>query len=358
MKFTKLNIGDVVASSGTRCFKRLTTDEPIVGGYLTFSSPSAFTLKTYNSKKNWDGVLEYSTDTKTWNKWGGTTISADSGVLYMRGTGNTKITGDSSKYSWVLNGTDIYCTGNIENILDYATVSRGENPTMANYCYYYMFQNCTGLKTAPELPATTLATSCYAYMFWCCTSLTTAPALPATTLATSCYRYMFSDCTSLTTAPALPATTLAYECYYCMFGDCTSLTTAPALPATTLAERCYLHMFSGCTSLTTAPALPATTLAKKCYDCMFWCCTSLTTIPALPATTLAYECYKEMFRACENIKISTTKTSEYQIPYRIPTIGTGTSAEYAFFSMFYKTGGTFTSDPSINKTYYTSNTVV
>ena len=34
-----------------------------------------------------------------------------------------------------------------------------------------MFQNCTSLTQAPELPATTLANSCYSYMFQNCTSL-------------------------------------------------------------------------------------------------------------------------------------------------------------------------------------------
>jgi hypothetical protein len=60
---------------------------------------------------------------------------------------------------------------------------------------------------------------------------------------------MFGGCTGLTTAPALPATTLADGCYVGMFFGCTSLTTAPELPATTLTENCYALMFSGCTSL-------------------------------------------------------------------------------------------------------------
>lgn len=63
--------------------------------------------------------------------------------------------------------------------------------------------------------------------------------LSATILANYCYSYMFSDCTSLTTAPLLPATTLADYCYDDMFNGCTSLTAAPSLPATTLATNCY-----------------------------------------------------------------------------------------------------------------------
>ena len=57
-----------------------------------------------------------------------------------------------------------------------------------------MFQKCTSLTNAPELPATTLASGCYSSMFNSCTSLTKAPELPATTLADYCYNWMFYRC--------------------------------------------------------------------------------------------------------------------------------------------------------------------
>ena len=60
---------------------------------------------------------------------------------------------------------------------------------------------------------------------------------------------MFNGCTSLTEAPELPATTLANQCYYQMFKNCTSLITAPELPATTLASYCYDYMFDNCQTL-------------------------------------------------------------------------------------------------------------
>ena len=385
--------------------------------YLSFIGNEDFTLKTYNTTKNWGGTLEYSTDKSTWNTWSGTEISSVGSKLYLRGTGNTNITDGSSNSRFVFTGTSalkIACEGNIENLLDYTTVSAGGHPHMFSKCYQYMFNGCTSLTSAPELPATTLTYSCYEFMFggctslttapsvlpattlvercyggmfYGCTSLTTAPELPATTLASECYRDMFHDCTALTTAIELPATTLARECYGAMFQGCTSLTTAPELPATTLAKycynsmfsgctslttapsvlpattlagNCYYGMFSGCTSLTTAPALPATTLDDFCYYYMFSGCTSLTSAPALPATTLASWCYGYMFKGCTSIKLSTTKTGEYQTAYRIPTSGTGTGADGtgALMDMFTNTGGTFTGTPSINTTYYTSNTVV
>ncbi|MBQ1245609.1 MAG: T9SS type A sorting domain-containing protein [Clostridia bacterium] len=42
---------------------------------------------------------------------------------------------------------------------------------MANGCYGHMFSDCTGLTSAPSLPATTLASSCYSSMFSGCASL-------------------------------------------------------------------------------------------------------------------------------------------------------------------------------------------
>ena len=68
---------------------------------------------------------------------------------------------------------------------------------LADYCYYYMFENCQSLTKAPALPATTLANSCYENMFFGCESLTELPALPATNLANSCYQRMFLDCSNI-----------------------------------------------------------------------------------------------------------------------------------------------------------------
>lgn len=358
--------------------------------FLTFSSPSAFSIDA--GDPSWDGVMKYSTDTIKWFTWDGSEISAvDAGgeyKLYLAGTSNTIVTGGtSSQKKWTLTGSNIACSGNIESLLDHATVAAGNHPTMGNNCYSYMFNNCTGLIMAPELPSVTLSANCYAGIFQGCTSLTTAPALPATTLAGNCYYCMFYGCTGLTSAPELPATTLATDCYggmfygcialsaapalpamalandcySCMFYGCTTLATAPALPATTLANSCYSDMFNGCTSLTTAPALPATALDVACYAGMFKGCISLTAIPELQATTLPLICYQFMFENCTNIKLSSTQTGNYTLAYRIPTSGTGTRYDgNSLNDMFAGTGGTFTGTPKINTTYYleTSNTIV
>ena len=156
--------------------KYLPDTKPAGKSYLTFSSPSSFILAVSDSTKHWDGTLEYFASDRTWSTWDGTSaLSAvaygGEYVLYLRGTGNTVITGSDVRYRWFLNGSDIACIGNIENLLDYATVASGEHPTMALNCYAYMFQGCTSLTQAPALPATTLANNCYVLMFQGCTSL-------------------------------------------------------------------------------------------------------------------------------------------------------------------------------------------
>ena len=115
--------------------------------------------------------------------------------------------------------------------------------------FQQMFDSCSGLRKAPELPATIMKNSCYLRMFYCCSSLTEAPELPATTLANGCYDSMFAGCTSLTVGPELPATTLATSCYQNMFWGCTALLESPELKATTLPYACYMAMFYDCRNL-------------------------------------------------------------------------------------------------------------
>ncbi len=293
---------------------------------------------------------QYATSYSDYNSFSGSTASFE-----VEGNIMSLIYGDEFKNNSTISSTYTFaglfsdCTKLVsaENLVLPAT-------TLADYCYYQMFEGCTSLTTAPELPATTLAGGCYFSMFYHCESLTTAPELPATTLAVGCYSSMFQGCTSLTTAPELPATTLAESCYPSMFAGCTSLTTAPVLPATTLATNCYLSMFQGCTKLTTAPVLPATTLAVRCYHYMFASCTSLTTATELPATTLTEECYKSMFQGCTSLTKApalpaTTLTTSPELPATncynsmfadctslttAPELPATTLADYCYSNMF------------------------
>ena len=124
-------------------------------------------------------------------------------------------------------------------------------------------------------------------------------------------------------------------------------------PPAAVANNCYRGMFRGCINLTAAPELPATTLANNCYQDMFFWCMNLTTAPELPATTLAYSCCQYMFDGCTSLRISSTQSPEYPTAWRIPSSGTISSIATNWnMNMLQGTGGTFTSNPSRNTTYY------
>jgi hypothetical protein len=77
-----------------------------------------------------------------------------------------------------------------------------------------MFNGCTNLATVPTnlLPAETLAEYCYGYMFNDCSNLTVAPVLPAKTLVSGCYNSIFSTCTKLGSVTCLATNIYASDC--------------------------------------------------------------------------------------------------------------------------------------------------
>ena len=281
--------------------------KPVLCDALCFTAKQAgSTVKLTKVKSAPDVNLQTSTDGVSWTPYAVEDVITLANVndkVYFKAVGSNSVMGSSqSNYNKFIMTGKIAASGNINSLLEEdEETARTISLAGKNYCYNGIFNGCTSLTQAPELPATTLANSCYSMMFWRCSSLTTAPELPATTLAERCYNQMFQECKSLTQAPELPATTLANNCYYSMFSGCTSLTQAPTLPATTLANNCYYSMFSGCSSLTQAPTLPATALADYCYRNMFSDCTSLTQAPELPATALAGRCYYYMFSGCTSL---------------------------------------------------------
>ena len=272
--------------------------------YITFTAEAEQKFKMTAQNGYEISGLEYSVNNGKWENvvaneevpFGGT-----NGYLRLRGININGTASEWSTYSTITftdNNVNVACTGDIRTLLDWRNYNIVETNN-AKFCY--LFENCSVLTTAPELPATKLAEHCYHSMFSGCTSLTSAPKLSAIELATQCYHYMFYGCTSLTSAPELPATKLADSCYDGMFEGCASLTSSPKLPATELEDCCYSAMFSYCTNLESAPELPAIKLAKSCYYEMFFGCSSLTSAPKLSAIELARACYCKMFYGCENL---------------------------------------------------------
>ena len=240
--------------------------------YLTFTATEEQTFKitatsSYIFPFTFPDSFEYSVNDGDWTKLTSNTeipFGGENGSLRLRGKSSIGTAQNSNKYSQISFGNDeveVACTGDIRTLVYWENYDAADT-SGARFCN--LFNDCTSLTTAPELPATTLADRCYNHMFSGCTSLTTTPELPAETLKEWCYYYMFYGCKSLTTAPKLPAATLAKRCYEGMFQNCTSLTTAPVLPATTLAERCHYSMFYGCTSLSSITMLATDINATDC----------------------------------------------------------------------------------------------
>lgn len=203
--------------------------------YVRFYSDKSFRININSSPtKIWSNIMESSPDGSTWSTWTGSSLSAilDSSTnkynIYLRGTGNTKVSNATSIISnppskFLFNSDEdnvlIDCEGNLESLLDYATVDLGQHPTMDTYAFTYLFCNQSKLRTPPKLGSLTLSNYCYHSLFRNCTSLMWAPELPATTLGTYCYNCMFRGCTSLTIPPKLSVTTLNSYCYAYMFLD-------------------------------------------------------------------------------------------------------------------------------------------
>ena len=83
---------------------------------------------------------------------------------------------------------------------------------------------------------------------------------------------MFNGCTGITQAPELPATTTDWNCYDCMFSGCTNLTRVPLIKASSLAEQSCRYMFHNCPRLNYVKCL-ATSVASgangACYNWMW-----------------------------------------------------------------------------------------
>ena len=218
--------------------------------------------------------VQYSINGGTWEQLGSRDdVFLEKGdKIYFKGNNPQGFSSGETVYTSFGMDGEFSASGSVMSLID----GEGELLEIPNdSCFIYLFADCKGLISAPELPATTLKKYCYGNMFEGCSDLKEAPALPATTIEKGCYKFMFRRCESLVKAPELPARKMESECYMGMFLGCSSLAQMPDLPSVDLAESCYERMFQSCTSLTEVPMLPASTLAPYCYASMFVGCSKL-----------------------------------------------------------------------------------
>ena len=255
IKRTKIEVTGITAGPWTA--NETTTGDLTPIPYVTFKADTEQKFKMTTQDYTISG-LEYSVNDGEWQDVEADTeipFGGENGTLRLRGTnqnGTATSTVNYSTIKFTVANVNVACTGDIRTLLDWKIYTTVDTQN-ARFCS--LFNGCSVLTSAPELPATNLAEKCYASMFKGCTNLETAPALPATYLVGYCYFYMFADCKNLNTAPELPATHLALFCYYGMFQGCSSLQKAPDLSATDLRYYCYTNMFCNCTNLTSVTML-------------------------------------------------------------------------------------------------------
>ena len=186
--------------------------------YVTFKAEEAGSTLGLANKNSSYQTLEYSTDKSTWN-----TLDTSSTVTLANVDDEVYVRGKLTKNLWYAGYTKFKMTGkiaaygNCNAIWDYENL----NASLKQYCGCKMFEGCTALTKAPELPATTLTNDCYREMFQNCTALTKTPELHATTLTTECYYQMFLGCTSLKEiiylGPKINVNSGKYETYHWVF---------------------------------------------------------------------------------------------------------------------------------------------
>ena len=136
--------------------------EPAAGPWLCFTAEEANSTVAMKANGSAPTVsLKYSTDGNTWSPFvvGTTTVTlANIGdKMYVRATSaNTGMGSSSSNYNKFVMEGKISASGNVDTLLD-----QNGNATLDFYCYRNLFNDCTSLTSAPELPATTLADYCY-----------------------------------------------------------------------------------------------------------------------------------------------------------------------------------------------------
>lgn len=214
--------------------------------YVTFSAKEAQEIKLDDSNHRVINSMDYSTDYgKHWSNFSTDQFYAFGKTtrLMLRGNNpNGTAIADKDQYKiakyayfFFRNNVEVACSGDIRTLVKKEEYASADSKEVR---YYSLFNSCTQLTSAPELPATELASECYGFMFHYCLALIKAPQLPATKLAVNCYTHMFAYCPSLEEAPILKAQKLEVNCYERMFDYCQNLHAVTMLATDVSAKNC------------------------------------------------------------------------------------------------------------------------
>ena len=174
IKVTGITAGPWTAADGT------TTGDIICYPYVTFKAeqPQTFEMTAINGYTI--SGLEYSVNFREWKTvvaYKEITFGGDKGDLRLRGTNTDGTASAFNRYSTITftdKNVKVACTGDIRTLLNWKSYSTVDTQN-ARFCS--LFDGCSVLTSAPELPATKLAGNCYEYMFYGCTKLSTVTML-------------------------------------------------------------------------------------------------------------------------------------------------------------------------------------
>ena len=118
-----------------------------------------------NTSEDWEGKLinlQHSLNGGTWSNYAfGTTVNLDkNGYIEFKALrSNETVSKASNNYYQFTIEKKVNASGNIQSLL--VEDSFKDKKDVLYSCYLSMFEGCTGLQTAPDLPATILANYCY-----------------------------------------------------------------------------------------------------------------------------------------------------------------------------------------------------
>lgn len=158
--------------------------------YVTFKADEWQIFKMTTNENYKITGLEYSVNGGDW-----ITLTEDSRVDFGAKDGDLRLRGKNpdgtatntrfySTIAFINDNVNVACTGDIRTLLDWEKYKTVDTQN-ARFCW--LFNGCSVLTSAPELPATTLAKQCYYSMFSGCKNLSTVTMLAPSGQITDSY---------------------------------------------------------------------------------------------------------------------------------------------------------------------------
>ena len=142
--------------------------------YLCFTSTgdSTVAIRQYGTPdRSANKVIKYKLNNGQWHTWDLSAVTLhDGGKMYLKSDDDIPISESWSIYKTFKITGSIAASGNIMSLFNFSD-------TLPDYAFLRLFNECTPLTSAPELPATTLTQWCYAQMFYGCSKLNYVKAL-------------------------------------------------------------------------------------------------------------------------------------------------------------------------------------